>query len=157
VISKEELTKLHGQPVWCHIPSDNPTWGIVDAHHECVVMGMHYRLDFRYYGEWKAFNKTDDIQVRKFITDAHKVIQMRQSQQIEALQKEVKRLQEVSILFNKVATKEGIKFLELRNEVESLQKENERYKEALEWIDQCSTDIRSITKASNALGESHDQ
>lgn len=56
-LTLDELKEMHGKPVWCHIPSDNPAWGIVDAANESVILGWHHALLFRYYGEWKAFKE----------------------------------------------------------------------------------------------------
>lgn len=56
-LTLDEVKALHGQPVWCHIPSDNPAWGIVDAANKCVMLGRYYMLTFDYYGEWKAFKR----------------------------------------------------------------------------------------------------
>ncbi|WP_339317940.1 hypothetical protein [Paenibacillus sp. FSL R10-2734] len=53
----DEIKEMHGVPVWCHIPSDNPAWGIVDVEHDCVVLGLVYTLQFKYYGEWRAFRE----------------------------------------------------------------------------------------------------
>lgn len=60
-LTLDELKEMHGKPVWCRIPSDNPRWGIVDAESSCVVLGAHHRLMFYYYGEWKAFTSPDPI------------------------------------------------------------------------------------------------
>lgn len=58
-LTLDELKEMHGKPVWCRIPSDNPRWGIVDAESSCVVLGANHRLIFYHYGEWKAFTSPD--------------------------------------------------------------------------------------------------
>jgi len=58
-LTLDELKEMHGKPVWCRIPSDNPRWGIVDAESSCVVLGANHRLIFCHYGEWKAFTSPD--------------------------------------------------------------------------------------------------
>ena len=58
-LTLDELKEMHGKPVWCRIPSDNPRWGIVDSESSCVVLGANHRLIFCHYGEWKAFTSPD--------------------------------------------------------------------------------------------------
>lgn len=59
-LTLEQLKHMNGLPVFCHIPSENPQWGIVNVD-ESVVHIRHGLLLFKYYhgqcngGTWRAY------------------------------------------------------------------------------------------------------
>lgn len=53
-LTLEQLREMDGEPVWCEIPSDNPQYGIVNEKLKCVSLTCGI-LQFKYYGEWKAY------------------------------------------------------------------------------------------------------
>ena len=108
-LTLEELKNLHGKPVLCHIPSDNPACGVVDVENNCVCLGINYSLSFDYYGEWKAFSLLDELE--------------KAQREIERLKAEFDTLKGYSLNVS-ILIEEGRK----------LYTEHTTMKEALEWI-----------------------